>query len=136
MREEGQEMIKLTKEQEEAIEYIKYQIGTGNLINGYTNMHYFKKYLGRILNLIQEQQKENEKKDKIIKRTENYVKQEIKCYTESINDYIEDDKKANQNIINDLREDREHWKDIIKIINNQEIYMNWKEYEENQEKCE
>lgn len=124
----------MTKEQEEAIEYIKYQIGTGNLINGYTNMHYFKKYLETILNLIQEQQKENEKKDKIIKRTENYVKQEIKCYTESINDYIDDDKKANQNIINDLREVREHWKDIIKIINNQETYMNWKEYDENQAK--
>lgn len=124
----------MTKEQEEAIEYIKYQIGTGNLINGYTNMHYFKKYLERILNLIQEQQKDNEEKDKIIKSIKNYVKQEIKCYTENINDYIDDDKKANQNIINDLREDREHWKDIIKIINNQETYMNWKEYDENQAK--
>lgn len=52
----------MTKEQEEAIEYIKYQIGTGNLINGYTNMHYFKKYLERILNLIQEQHEEIETK--------------------------------------------------------------------------
>lgn len=127
-------MIKLTKEQEEAIEYLKYQIGTGNLINGYTNMHYFKKYLERILNLIQEQQKDNEEKDKIIKSIKNYVEQEIKCCTESINDYIDDDKKGNQNIINDLREDREHWKDIIKIMNNQETYMNWKEYDENQAK--
>ena len=124
----------MTKEQKEAIEYVKYQFETGNLINGYTDMYYFKKDLEIVLNLIQEQQKDNEEKDKIIKSIKNYVKQEIKCYTESINDYIDDDKKANQNIINDLREVREHWKDIIKIINNQETYMNWKEYNENQSK--
>ena len=120
----------MTKEQEEAIEYLKTRLS----ILENNKQFCTEQAIKIVLNLIQEQQEENEKKDKIIKRTKNYVKQEIKCYTESINDYIEDDKKANQNIINDLREVREHWKDIIKIINNQETYMNWKEYNENQAK--
>lgn len=127
----------MTKEQEEAIEEFNNLIKLRKNKVGeikYDNCIVSTRQLEIVLNLIQEQQKDNEEKDKIIKRTENYVKQEIKCYTESINDYIDDDKKANQNIINDLREVREHWKDIIKIINNQETYMNWKQYFENQAK--
>ena len=101
----------MTKEQEGAIEYVRYQIETGNLINGYTDMYYFKNDLEIVLNLIQEQQEETEtkqnriqelekaliddnykyreemkKKDKKLRDIENHIKAELrmidKCFNE------------------------------------------------------
>jgi len=68
---------------------------------------------------IQKQQSELEKKDKIIKWIKDYAQQEVDFRTEDIKDYINDDKEKNKNII----EEREHWKDIIRIINNEKTYM-------------
>lgn len=60
-----------------------------------------------------------------IKAIENYVNEEISSYTETIKDYIDDDKEGNKHIIGELKEQREHWKDIIRIINNEKTYMEW-----------
>lgn len=80
--------------------------------------------LDTALSLIKEQQEREE----LIKE---YVHQEIVNYTETIRDYIDDDKEGNKDYIGELKEDREHWKDIEKILQNkpkEELYMNWWRY--------
>lgn len=77
-----------------------------------------------VLSLIKEQQEREE----LIKE---YVHQEIVSYTETIIDYIDDDKEGNKDYIGQLKEEREHWKDIEKILQNkpkEELYMNWWRY--------
>ena len=77
-----------------------------------------------ILKLIKKQQEQLE----LIKE---YAHQEIVNYTETIRDYIDDDKEGNKDYIGELKEDREHWKDIEKILQNkpkEELYMNWWRY--------
>lgn len=77
-----------------------------------------------VLNLIKKQQEQLE----LIKE---YAYQEIVHYTEDIRDYIDDDKEGNKHIIGELKEEREHWKDIEKILQNkpkEELYMNWWRY--------
>ena len=77
-----------------------------------------------ILKLIKKQQEQLE----LIKE---YAHQEIVNYTETIRDYIDDDKEKNKDYIGELKEDREHWKDIEKILQNkpkEELYMNWWRY--------
>lgn len=67
----------------------------------------------------------------IIERIKEYVHQEIVSRTEDIRDYIDDDKEGNKDIIGQLKEEREHWKDIERIIEgkgNDELYMNWWRY--------
>lgn len=67
----------------------------------------------------------------IIERIKEYVHQEIVSRTENIKDYIDDDKEGNKDIIGQLKEEREHWKDIERIIEgkeNDELYMNWWRY--------
>ena len=74
-----------------------------------------------ILKLIKKQQEQLE----LIKE---YAHQEIVSYTETIRDYIDDDKEGNKDYIRELKEDREHWKDIEKLLRNkpkEELYMNW-----------
>ena len=64
----------------------------------------------------------------IIERIQQYVHQEIVSITETIRDYIDDDKEGNKDIIGQLKEEREHWRDIERIIEgkeNDELYMNW-----------
>ena len=77
-----------------------------------------------ILKLIKKQQEQLE----LIKE---YAHQEIVNYTETIRDYIDDDKEKNKDYIGELKEDREHWKDIEEILQNkpkEELYMNWWRY--------
>ena len=77
-----------------------------------------------VLSLIKEQQEREE----LIKE---YVHQEIVHYTETIEDYEDDNKKENKHYIEELKEEREHWKDIEKILQNkpkEELYMNWWRY--------
>lgn len=74
-----------------------------------------------ILNLIKKQQEQ-------LETIKEYTHQEIVHYTEDIRDYIDDDKEGNKHIIGELKEEREHWKDIEKILQNkpkEELYMNW-----------
>lgn len=75
--------------------------------------------------LVEEYNKELGKQVNIIELITNYVNEEISSYTETIKDYIDDDKIGNKDIIEELKEQREHWKDIIRIINNEKTYMEW-----------
>ena len=82
------------------------------------------KSLDTVLSLIKEQQEEIE----LIKE---YVHQEIVHYTETIEDYEDDDKKENKHYIEELKEKIKNWKDIEKILKNKpkkELYMNWWKY--------
>ena len=53
----------------------------------------------------------------IIEKIEEYVQREIDIYNDDINKYIYDNSIENAFIKYNLEEDREHWKDILKIIN-------------------
>lgn len=76
---------------------------------------------------------ECEKKDKIINSIKEYAQQEIDFATEDIEDYIDDDREGNKDIIGELKEWREHWKDIIRIMNNKKTYMDF-EYKVEEDK--
>ena len=106
----------MTKEQREAIEmYRNLQISDDVEFENARNT---------ILSLIKEQQEREE----LIKE---YVHQEIVHYTETIEDYEDDDKKGNKHYIEELKEKREHWRDVEKLLQNkpkEELYMNWWKY--------
>lgn len=74
-----------------------------------------------ILQLIQKQQEEMEE----IKEYANWHKEHL---TEDIKDYIDDDKIANANIVSELKEEREHWKDVLRILNKEKTYIDYKNY--------
>lgn len=76
---------------------------------------------------------EMKKKDKIIDSIKEYAQQEIDFATEDIKDYIDDDREGNKDIIGELKEWREHWKDIIRIMNNEKTYIDF-EYKVEEEK--
>lgn len=67
------------------------------------------------------------KEKQILNRIRNYAQWHIDTITEEIKDYIDDDKVGNKGIIGELKEEREHWKDIIRILDNKtnEIYMDF-----------
>lgn len=123
----------MTKEQE-AIKYFKnYTIYTKQLsedekrVNGQSiyqkDMEKRAKYFETVLSMLKE-------KDKQINLIKEYAHQEIEHYTETIEDYIDDDKERNKDYIKELKEEREHWKDIERILENkpEELYMNWWKY--------
>lgn len=62
---------------------------------------------------------------KIIESIKEYAQNHIDSYTEDIADYIDDDRIGNRHIIGELKEYREHWRDIIRIMNNEKTYMDW-----------
>ena len=81
-----------------------------------------KNLLTRYKQLEEENKKLEDKLSKIIK----YSNWEIENYTETILDYIDDDKIGNADFIGELKENREHWKDINKICNGEEdLYNNY-----------
>lgn len=68
-------------------------------------------------------------KDKIIiAKIREYAQWEIDSYTSNILDYMDDDKVANAHIIGEFKETREHWRDIIRIIDGEtdQIYMKYR----------
>ena len=69
-------------------------------------------------------QKEKEKN----KELEEYANWNISHLTEDIADYIDDDRIGNKSIIGELKEEREHWKDIIRINKNEKTYIDYKNY--------
>ena len=111
----------MTKEQEEAIE----------MLEDIKNNSWTTKYImssdsakaETVLNMLKE-------KDRQIDLIKEYAHQEIEHYTETIEDYMDDDKEGNKNYIKELKEKREHWKDIERILENkpEELYMNWWKY--------
>lgn len=63
-----------------------------------------------------------------LQRLKEYVHEEIVSRSEDIVDYLDDDANANADFIGALKEEREHWRDIERIIegkSNEELYMNW-----------
>ena len=76
------------------------------------------------LNLSEQLNKEKEKN----KELQEYANWHIEHLTEDIADYIDDDRKGNASIIGEFKEEREHWKDIIRIINNEKTYIDYKNY--------
>lgn len=121
----------MTEEKKKAIENLEKYIEDDDIYNGTRdNLSDFDKFcinhctdIVIVLDKIKKQQSELEKKDKIIKWIKDYAQQEVDFRTEDIKDYINDDKEKNKNIIEELKEEREHWKDIIRIINNEKTYM-------------
>lgn len=116
----------MTTEQREAIDRLKDDIKYADMRDTVDDdcTICFIDDLDTVLSLIKEQQEREE----LIKE---YVHQEIVHYTETIKDYEDDDKKENKHYIEELKEKREHWKDIEKILQNkpkEELYMNWWEY--------
>ena len=96
------------------------------------------KVILELLEMYYQYQKEIQDKNNKIKKYQKqldlikeYTHQEIVSYTETIRDYIDDDKEKNKHYIVELKEEREHWKDIEKILQNkpkEELYMNWWRY--------
>ena len=124
----------MTNEQREAIEYLERQIrvcnenaeicDNNNFDEEATHLREESYMLHTVLSLIKEQQEREE----LIKE---YVHQEIVHYTETIKDYIDDDKEGNKHYIEELKEKREHWRDVEKLLQNkpkEELYMNWWKY--------
>lgn len=72
--------------------------------------------------------KEYKKQEGITNEIKEYANWEIEHYTEDIADYIDDDRVGNARFIGELQENREHWKDIMRIINNEETYIDYKNY--------
>jgi len=83
------------------------------------------KHIKNLKELVEEYNKELSEQIDIIQAIKNYVNEEISSYMETIEDYIDDDKIGNKDIIGELKERREHWKDIIRIMNKEKTYMEW-----------
>lgn len=62
-----------------------------------------------------------------LKEIERYVKWQIENLTDTILDYEDDDVKGNVGIIVGLFEERECWRDILRIIIGEETYMDYKD---------
>ena len=80
--------------------------------------------LETILDLYKKEKKEKNKN--LLKELEKYANWHIEHLTEDISDYIDDDRKGNASIIGEFKEEREHWKDIIRIMNNEKTYIVYK----------
>lgn len=76
------------------------------------------------------------KEKQVLNRIRNYAQWHIDIITEEIKDYIDDDRLGNRDIIGQLKEEREHWRDIIRILEDKtdELYMKFLETELNLDK--
>lgn len=88
---------------------------------GYLNVETLQKSVEGLVVLYEKEQEKNEE-------LEEYANWHIKHLSEDIADYIDDDRKGNASIIGEFKEEREHWKDIIRIINNEKTYIDYKNY--------
>lgn len=52
----------------------------------------------------------------------------IEHLTEEILDYIDDDKIKNKDIIGSLKEEREQWRDVLRIINGDDTYIDYRQW--------
>ena len=88
---------------------------------GYLNVETIQKSVEGLVNLYEQEKEKN-------KELEEYANWHIDHLTEDIEDYIDDDKIGNASIIGEFKEEREHWKDIIRIMNNEKTYIDYKNY--------
>lgn len=112
MTDEEKKTLKIFKAQVEKEEEEYFSVNT------YTQLLYDSHKT--VLNLIEKRQNE-------IENITQYAEWHISHITEDIKDYIDDDKKGNENIIAELKEQREHWKDIIRITKNEKTYIDYKD---------
>ena len=121
LSEEEKQAIEIVKE----IKNIKFKVTSSFYSSGTVSLNIEEKEaIDIILNLTTKLQKQ-------LETIKEYAHQEIVSRTETIRDYIDDDKEGNKHIIGELKEEREHWKDIEKILQNkpkEELYMNWWRY--------
>ena len=113
--------MEYTKEEKKAVANIKKNLSF-NLRNQFLDDE--ADNIEILLNLLDKQHEQ-------LERIKEYVHQEIAHYTEDIKDYMDDDKVGNAEYISELKENREHWKDIEKILEgkpNDDLYMNWWRY--------
>src|SRR5690625_413363 len=111
--------MEYTEEEKKAIEFLKIQLNSTTHEGCYKIFH--EEATATVLNLLEKQHEQ-------LERIKEYVHQEIAHYTEDIKDYMDDDKVGNAEYISELKENREHWKDIEKILEgkpNDDLYMNW-----------
>lgn len=86
--------------------------------------------LTKKLNEVQESyvkiKKENEKLNKQLELIKEYATWHVERCIDDIKDYIDDDKLGNKDIIANCKEDREHWRDVVKLCNHDHynLYMN------------
>lgn len=106
----------MTKREEKVIKYLKW--ANRNTDFNKTEFVWVHDFLNEALDNL-------EKKAKGESRIRNYAQWHIDTITEEIKDYIDDDKVGNKHIIGELKEEREHWRDIIRILDNKtdELYM-------------
>lgn len=92
-----------------------------------TNENKYLNFKGNMPYIIQEIKDDNNaikiilKENELLDKIKEYVEMHIELLTKTICDYIDDDKEGNKHIIGELKESRENWKDIIRIINGQEV---------------
>ena len=60
-----------------------------------------------------------------LKKINEYVEWHIEALTDSINDYIDDDRIGNREIISELKEEREHYRDVKRLCDGKykDLYM-------------
>lgn len=69
----------------------------------------------------------NEKKEleKIISNVKEYSIWHVADITDSIKNCVDDNGTRNKNNVNKLKQDREYWKDVVKLCNNEfNLYRN------------
>lgn len=80
-----------------------------------------REYIKGLLDLYNKEKEKN-------KKIQEYANWHIEHLTEDIADYIDDDRKGNANIIGEFKEEREHWKDIIRLMKNEKTYIDYENY--------
>lgn len=60
-----------------------------------------------------------------------YANWHINSLTGTIEDYLDDDPVENRNFIGECKEQRELWKDVLRILDNESTYIEreWWDYE-------
>lgn len=64
----------------------------------------------------------------IIKEIEEYANWHVEKLTDSILDYIDDDKVGNASFIGEMKEQREYFRDILRIISKEKTYIDYKNW--------
>ncbi len=70
-------------------------------------------------------EKENTEQQEKLNKIKQYVDREVDLLTDTIEDYIDDDREGNKDIIGSFKEEREQWRDIQRIMKNEgKLYFN------------
>jgi len=81
--------------------------------------------ISHMLEYIEQLEQKANKYDSLVEKIKAYANWHIEALTETIADYIDDDRIKNVDIINDFKEQREHWIDVLRILNNEKTYIDY-----------